>query len=55
MKRRTHKIDAGVRDALDEMSYPDWELRLERAKRESKQGEALSLDAYIMLRRRSSP
>ena len=34
----------------DEMSYPDWERRLRQAGRESKQGKAVSLDAYVKRR-----
>jgi len=36
----------------DEMSYPDWEQRLRRAKRESKQGKGVSLDTYLKRRAR---
>jgi hypothetical protein len=36
----------------DEMSYPDWESRLRRAQRESKQGRGVSLDAYLERRAR---
>ena len=32
---------------LDEMSYPDWRQRLNRAKRESKAGKGISLDAFL--------
>jgi prevent-host-death family protein len=36
----------------DEMSYPDWETRLRRARREAKQGKTVSLDAYVKRRAR---
>lgn len=36
----------------DEMSYPDWEARLQRAGRESKQGKSVTLDAYVKRRAR---
>ena len=36
----------------DEMSYPDWQARLQRAERESKRGKRLSLDAYMKRRAR---
>ena len=40
----------GLMAARDEMSYPDWERRLTRARREAKAGKAISLDAYIKRR-----
>jgi len=36
----------------DEMSYPDWQQRLERAKRESAAGKSLSLADYVKRRAR---
>jgi prevent-host-death family protein len=42
----------GLLATRDEMSYPDWERRLARAQRESKQGKAVSLDAYLKRRAR---
>jgi prevent-host-death family protein len=36
----------------DEMTYPDWEQRLRRAKRESKQGKGVSLETYLKRRAR---
>jgi prevent-host-death family protein len=36
----------------DETSYPDWGTRLERARRESKQGKHISLDTYVARRSR---
>ncbi len=36
----------------DEMSYPDWKTRLRRARRESREGKHLSLDAYVARRTR---
>ena len=37
----------GMRHTLDEMSYPDWQERLERAKKESEAGESISLEDLI--------
>jgi hypothetical protein len=37
----------GLVATLEEMSEPDWESRLRRAQRESKQGRGVSLDAYL--------
>ena len=31
----------------DEMSYPDWNARLARAKRESKAGKGIELEAFL--------
>lgn len=36
----------------DEMTYPDWKQRLQRARRESRQGKGISLDAYVKRRAR---
>lgn len=36
----------------DEMSNPDWERRLRRARQESKQGKGMLLDAYLKRRAR---
>jgi prevent-host-death family protein len=36
----------------DEMGYPDWEERLERAQRESRRGKHMTLDAYVKRRAR---
>jgi hypothetical protein len=36
----------------DEMSFPDWARRLRRAKKESRLGQAVSLDTYLKLRTR---
>ena len=36
----------------DETSHPDWERRLRRARKESKEGKGLSLDAYLKHRAR---
>ena len=36
----------------DEMSYPDWERRLARATKESAEGKAVTLDAYVKRRAR---
>jgi prevent-host-death family protein len=42
----------GLLATRDEMSHPDWERRLTRARRESKQGKGISLDAYLKRRAR---
>jgi prevent-host-death family protein len=42
----------GLMATRDEMSFPDWEQRLRRAKKESRQGKAVSLDAYLKRRAR---
>jgi len=36
----------------DEMSYPDWKTRLRQARKESRAGKYLSLDAYVARRSR---
>lgn len=36
----------------DEMSYPDWENRLERANRES--GKGISIESYLKKRKRNA-
>jgi prevent-host-death family protein len=36
----------------DEMSYPDWERRLRRARNESERGKRVTLDAYVKRRSR---
>ena len=36
----------------DEMSYSDWDQRLRRAKRESRQAKGVSLDTYLKRRAR---
>ena len=36
----------------DEMSYPDWKMRLARAEKESKGGGGASLSAYLKKRAR---
>jgi prevent-host-death family protein len=36
----------------DEMSYPDWARRLQRATTESARGKAITLDAYVKRRAR---
>ena len=35
----------------DEMSYPDWKQRLERADRETKAGKGITLEAYLRKRK----
>jgi prevent-host-death family protein len=42
----------GLLATRDEMSYPDWERRLKRAQRESKQAKGVTLDAYLKHRAR---
>jgi prevent-host-death family protein len=46
------EVYEGLLATRDEMSYPDWETRLVRAKREGKKGKHLSLDAYVARRSR---
>ena len=45
-------IPIGDLATRDELSYPDWERRLQRAKRESEQGRGVSLEAYLRRRAR---
>jgi prevent-host-death family protein len=42
----------GLLATRDEMSYPDWNRRLKRAQRESKQGNGMALDEYLKRRAR---
>lgn len=42
----------GLLATRDEMSHADWEGRLTRARRESKQGKGISLDVYLKRRAR---
>jgi prevent-host-death family protein len=42
----------GLLETRDEMSYPDWEHRLRRAQKESKQGKGVSLDSFLKRRAR---
>ncbi len=42
----------GLLATRDEMSFPDWERRLGRARRESKQGKSVSLETYLKRRAR---
>ena len=46
------EVYEGLLATRDEMSYPDWETRLARAKRESKKGKSVSLDTYVARRAR---
>ena len=39
---------------LDEMTYPDWRHRLERAKRESREGKGIELDVLLKKRARTT-
>lgn len=38
---------------LDEMSYPDWQKRLARAERESREEKGVELEEYLKRRRKS--
>ena len=38
---------------LDEMSYPDWQKRLARAERESREGKGMELEEYLRRRKKS--
>jgi len=42
---------------MDEMSYPDWRHRLERAERESRAGKGIELETFVKreARRRAPP
>ena len=42
----------GFLSTRDEMSYPDWKMRLARAEKESKGGGGTSLNAYLKKRAR---
>jgi prevent-host-death family protein len=42
----------GLIATRDEMRYPDWEHRLARARKESRQGKRTSLEAYLKSRAR---
>ena len=42
----------GLIATREEMRYPDWEECLARARKESKQGTGISLDAYLKRRAR---
>jgi prevent-host-death family protein len=42
----------GLLATRDEMSFPDWDRRPERARRESKQGKSVPLDTYLKRRAR---
>lgn len=42
----------GLLATRDEMSYPDWNRRLKRAQRESKEGKGMALDEYLKRRAR---
>jgi prevent-host-death family protein len=44
------EVYEGMLATRDEMSYPDWEARLARARRESKKGKHVSLDDYAARR-----
>jgi prevent-host-death family protein len=42
----------GMLATIDEMSFPDWRERLERARKESAAGKGISLEAYMARRKR---
>jgi antitoxin YefM len=42
----------GMVATRDEMTYPDWKTRLRTARREAKEGKAVSLDTYVARRAR---
>jgi prevent-host-death family protein len=37
----------GMLITLDEMTYPDWKAKLQRALRESKEGKGIELEAFL--------
>ena len=37
----------GLPATLDEMSYPDWQERIERAERDSKAGKGIELETFL--------
>ena len=43
----------GLKATQQEMSFSDWEQRLQRANEESKQNEGISLEAYVTKRKLS--
>jgi prevent-host-death family protein len=47
-----YELYEGMLATLDEMSFPDWRERLERAKREQTTGKTITLDAYLAKRKR---
>jgi hypothetical protein len=48
-------IPEGFIATKDEMSYPDCKARLAQARKESRDGKYLSLDAYVARRSQRSP
>lgn len=44
----------GIMAAQQEMSFPDWRKRLERAQEESKRGKGMPLDDYLQKRKRKT-
>jgi len=42
----------GLVATRDEMTYPDWEARLARARKEATRGKRVALDAYVKRRAR---
>ena len=46
-KTRTELALEGKLATLDEMSYPDWRERLERAEKDSKAGNFITLEEFI--------
>jgi len=37
----------GLKATQQEMSFPDWKKRLQRAQKESEQGKGISLESYL--------
>lgn len=44
----------GLLATQDEMSFPDWGKRLQRAEKESREGKGAALEAYLTKRARRS-
>ena len=50
----SYELFEGLMATRDEMSFPDWRQRLERAERESKAGRGISAEAYFKKRARKA-
>jgi prevent-host-death family protein len=48
----SYDLYEGMLAMQDEMSFPDWRERLDRARREQAAGKTIGLDAYIAKRER---
>ncbi|MBI5242695.1 MAG: type II toxin-antitoxin system Phd/YefM family antitoxin [Elusimicrobia bacterium] len=46
------EVYEGLLATQEETSYPDWRQRLKRARRESREGKAVALAAYLQKRKR---